>query len=212
MAKSVNKIRTSGLELWTLRSWSSPSFLSKNSKLWGSQRSPCQLPVALKVASLCELSELGHTSRPSPGTWTVLICLLAPWASPFSEFLFIWSHDTYKVQSAAKLFETQQVPKVLWPVEDLRRLTERKKEKSVRQAGTRGKPCPWSLWRARTESSRSRWPQTSSGCPRAQKGGADSSSHSSPLAHLPLPLRVVNYLLYTSSTQAEMSLLINSRV
>lgn len=64
MAKSVNKIRTSGLELWTLRSWSSPSFLSKNSKLWGSQRSPCQLPVALKVASLCELSELGHTSRP----------------------------------------------------------------------------------------------------------------------------------------------------
>lgn len=63
------------------------------------------------------------------------------------------------------------------------------KGRKKRQAGMRGKPCPWSLWRARTESSRSRWPQTSSGCPRAQKGGADSSSHSSPLAHLPLPLR-----------------------
>lgn len=137
MAKSVNKIKTSGLELWTLRSWSSPSFPSKNSKLWGSRA------LALFLSAPCGSEDSHplwaerawtHFQTLLQGAATVLICLLALWASPCSEFLFIWPHDICKVQSAAKLFETQGVPKVLWPVEDLRRLTERKKRQAGRQA------------------------------------------------------------------------------
>lgn len=199
MAKSMNKMKMSGMELWTLRSWSSPSFLSKDSKIWGSlverSSSPCQLwsqcLTALwlwRIAAPYELRELGHTSRPF--SRDLLLCWFVCWLTEHLHFqnLSLFDHTTF--------VRYHQQPSYLKPGKYLSSFTswrsqkaDRKEERKDRQAGMRAKPCPWSLWRALAESSRSRWAQTSSGCPPAQKEGADSSSHSSPLANLPLLLR-----------------------